>query len=339
MSERNENRIPWVDTAKGLGVYLVILGHLWYVCIPSIVNQAIYSFHMPMFFALSGFVFVTSRKPERFSAFILSKIKRLLIPTAFYIVAFAIISIFLKMTELNIQIIPYLFYLFGKCFNDPCWFFITLFEIYVVMYLIRIRQAKPVVKIAAMLIFAFAGYFVYTKHLIPYFGIDRAIIASFFFIAGTVARDIYESKILTKAKHILIFGFSLIMFAIFGLYINGKITFYDRYLDHYFAFLISGIFGSIFFCYVCRFITHYRIAEYLKVCGNNSLFIVGTHYILTQLFRKAAIMLKLANTWYVSILAILFTILLVEIYRHVCRFLDIHCPILTGKTKNKIKHS
>ena len=339
MSEGNENRILWVDTAKGLGVYLVILGHLWYVCIPSIVNQAIYSFHMPLFFALSGFVFVTSRKTEHFSAFILSKIKRLLIPTGFYIISFAIISIILKTTELNVQFILYLFFLFGKCFNDPCWFFITLFEIYVMMYLIRIRQAKPVVKIAAMLIFAFAGYFVYTKHLIPYFGIDRAIIASFFFIAGTVARDIYESKKLTKTNHILIFGFSLIMFVVFGLLINGKITFYDRYLDHYFAFLMSGIFGSVFFCYVCGFIAHYRIAEYLKVCGNNSLFIVGTHYILIQLFRKAAIMLKIANTWYISICVVLFTILLVEIYRHVCRFLDIHFPILTGKTKNKIKHS
>ena len=48
MEHTSQNRIQWIDTAKLLGIYLVILGH-----IPMTNNDLtalIYSFHMPLFF-------------------------------------------------------------------------------------------------------------------------------------------------------------------------------------------------------------------------------------------------------------------------------------------------
>lgn len=333
MSEGNKDRILWVDAAKGLGVYLVVLGHLWYVCVPEIVNQAIYAFHMPLFFILSGFVFNTGRKSGDLLGFVSTKAKRLLVPTAMYIILFVIIYVPLKWNELDAgESVQEILFLNGKCFyNDPCWFFITLFQIYVVMYLIKIQKMKPVMKAAVMIIFALAGYFVYTNSLIPFFGIDRAVISSCFFAAGNVAREIYENRNMTKTVHVLIFVLSLFLFVIFGLYINGKISFYNRSLDHYYAFLLSGIFGSVIFCYICSLISHCRIARYLTIASNNSVFIVGTHYIGVDLFRTFAKALNIDDTWYISISAIVFTILLVEIYRHLCRFLDVRFPVFTGK--------
>ncbi|MCV9884479.1 acyltransferase family protein [Metabacillus halosaccharovorans] len=43
-------RINWLDTAKGIGIILVVLGH----SVPQIANY-IYWFHMPLFFFISGF--------------------------------------------------------------------------------------------------------------------------------------------------------------------------------------------------------------------------------------------------------------------------------------------
>ena len=46
------NRIEWIDSAKGLGIILVVLGHTW--DIPNWLYCGIYAFHMPLFFMLSG---------------------------------------------------------------------------------------------------------------------------------------------------------------------------------------------------------------------------------------------------------------------------------------------
>lgn len=43
----------WVDIAKGIGIILVFLGHF---NIPDTLRAEIYTFHMPLFFFLSGVV-------------------------------------------------------------------------------------------------------------------------------------------------------------------------------------------------------------------------------------------------------------------------------------------
>lgn len=62
-----QDRITWVDIAKGLGIWLVVVGHtgrgLDASGLPdpsgflALVDQAIYAFHMPFFFLLSGITF------------------------------------------------------------------------------------------------------------------------------------------------------------------------------------------------------------------------------------------------------------------------------------------
>lgn len=53
-------RVEWIDLAKGLGMLLVILGHC--VCFGGIMHNAIFAFHMPLFFILSGIVYKTNSK-------------------------------------------------------------------------------------------------------------------------------------------------------------------------------------------------------------------------------------------------------------------------------------
>lgn len=67
-------RIGWVDTAKGIGLLCVILGHL---SIP-LVDTVVYFFHMPLFFFLSGFVFSAGKYD--FPTFLKKKVRSLLIP-------------------------------------------------------------------------------------------------------------------------------------------------------------------------------------------------------------------------------------------------------------------
>ena len=45
-------RLDWVDAAKGLGIVLVVAGHVW---THGVIRDAIYAFHMPLFFLLAGY--------------------------------------------------------------------------------------------------------------------------------------------------------------------------------------------------------------------------------------------------------------------------------------------
>jgi fucose 4-O-acetylase-like acetyltransferase len=44
-------RLDWVDVARGLGILAVVVGHVW---TRGPIRDAMYSFHMPLFFLLSG---------------------------------------------------------------------------------------------------------------------------------------------------------------------------------------------------------------------------------------------------------------------------------------------
>ncbi len=51
----HRERVQWIDVAKGIGMILVVIGHT-----PGLtgwIYKTIYSFHMPLFFFLSGFVY------------------------------------------------------------------------------------------------------------------------------------------------------------------------------------------------------------------------------------------------------------------------------------------
>lgn len=64
----------WVDIAKGIGIILVFLGHF---NIPDTLRAEIYTFHMPLFFFLSGVVFNGHKPINRFLG---DEAKRMIVP-------------------------------------------------------------------------------------------------------------------------------------------------------------------------------------------------------------------------------------------------------------------
>ncbi len=80
-----KNRIEWIDTAKGIGLLCVILGHLH---IPYL-SAWIYTFHIPLFFFLSGCVF--NGQKYSFKEYFIRRFKSLIVP---YFVLGAVILFF-----------------------------------------------------------------------------------------------------------------------------------------------------------------------------------------------------------------------------------------------------
>ncbi|MBF6636231.1 acyltransferase family protein [Rouxiella silvae] len=82
-SPRNDQ---WVDTSKGIAILLVIAGHVF----SGFLSNAIFLFHMPFFFFLSGILL----KPQPPGNYFLRKTPRLISPYIFYAVIFFILSLF-----------------------------------------------------------------------------------------------------------------------------------------------------------------------------------------------------------------------------------------------------
>lgn len=82
----SQDRLGWLDAAKGAGIILVVFGHVWRGLqaagllaagpIFEAVDRAVYLFHMPLFFIVSGFLFQMrpSRSMQGFIARTLTKI-------------------------------------------------------------------------------------------------------------------------------------------------------------------------------------------------------------------------------------------------------------------------
>lgn len=76
-------RLEWVDAAKGWGIILVVIAHVW---TRGGVRDSIYAFHMPLFFILSGYM----SKPRAMAEFLPKQARAMLLPYAAFLVSLAL---------------------------------------------------------------------------------------------------------------------------------------------------------------------------------------------------------------------------------------------------------
>ncbi len=154
-------RSLWLDAVKGIGIFLVLLGH----CKGSPLNWFIYGFHMPLFFIISGYLF----KKESIPAYGVKLIKRYIVPYLLFSTANAALRIPYMLTgDYTVSgIINRLgAYIMGAIRGEwrempncmPLWFFPALAVSLLLFRLIMIIPNKPV-RVVIILICALVGYF------------------------------------------------------------------------------------------------------------------------------------------------------------------------------------
>lgn len=85
------HREQWIDATRGIGIVLVVVGHVvGGTGQRSAIFNAIYLFHMPLFFALSGYLH--SFKSSKFLA--LARAKSLIVPYICYVLIFSMLEVF-----------------------------------------------------------------------------------------------------------------------------------------------------------------------------------------------------------------------------------------------------
>lgn len=127
--------LPWVDTTRGIGVLLVIIGHMLYGS-PDFdpLNQFIYSFHVPLFFVISGYVH-TRNENKSVRCLIWLKAKRLLVPAVIFMLMCVPLLMLDDSPLSGINLLRRLSYFDGEIlYNLPVWYFFVLFNVYLLIF-------------------------------------------------------------------------------------------------------------------------------------------------------------------------------------------------------------
>lgn len=80
MENVNKCRVLWIDIVKGVAIILVVLGHIGLTNV-SYIGPWVNSFHVPIFFFISGMLFSNSNS---FGIFLNKKILELIKPYLYF---------------------------------------------------------------------------------------------------------------------------------------------------------------------------------------------------------------------------------------------------------------
>ncbi len=169
-----------------------------------------------------------------------------------------------------------------------------------------------------------------------YLGITKLFIAMGFLILGAIIRD-EEGIIAFKNKWCRCLAVPLLFTIwIVALLINGKISLYAVELGNYFLFLTAGICGSLCFMVMVKYLlANSRIANPVIRVGNNTILVVGTHYIFVTILGKLGGVLQISHTWVFSLVVLVTVPLIIAFYMPVSEYITKYLPVVNGKMKIK----
>lgn len=160
---QENRRIDWIDNLRGLAIILVIIGHV-HVVYPSWLKTEIYSFHMPLFFFLSGMVFSIS-KYNSFFEFLRKKIRTIVVPLIlFSIIAWTINYLYYYVLLNNIEVDSIQGYI-GKLiveshgdasYRSAFWFLPAIFTSQIILFFI-VKYSKEWLAAILYIVFAMIG--------------------------------------------------------------------------------------------------------------------------------------------------------------------------------------
>ena len=333
-----KGKVDWIDSAKGIAMLLVILGHTSAL---EGSEKYVYSFHMPMFFLLSGYV-TGLKKPTGFLEFLKKKSRAILIPYCvfygiIYVYFFFIGSRFGETSGLDLWLpIKGFFYASGDNLKDlfrPMWFLTCLFVVSTGFFWIR-KVGNRIGIMVLLVSCSILGYLT-SLHLKPFFRppwhMDTALTAVVFFGAGCLLAEkgIEPKKFRTASKLILIS--ILIATNIFVASLNGGPTLLSNYFGNYFYFYIAAFAGIFGYTLLADRIKFFKPLHWV---GKNSLGIFAVHLMALGIIRwifTTALGLRHSVTHNPTLWGIGFTIAIVLASTPAIYVFNTYFPFMVGK--------
>lgn len=316
------NRIHWIDWAKVIAIYIVIVGHM-----PGVLTPFAYAFHMPLFFMISGFL----QKKRDVRTELVNSLKCLLTPYIIFNVYLLIYSHFTGEYNPDYPIrmlTGHQWFLSMAC--RPLWFLLALFYCRMA-YTLLPRLGVYVLAIAAMLACWIMNGSDLMKPEHDWFQYWTAMECFPFFILGSLVKQYNLYQKLDGWNKTLRIVFAMGIFAL-GAYLstlNGGINLFRCHPgDHALFFYLNATLMSAGLLLLIYWILN-RPHPYIQLVSEGTLLIFAMHQsILWPLHQWVGKQIGL-SVWVCLLLALCLLVTLSGLVWLSKRY----CPVLIGKWK------
>ena len=288
-----QTRYQWIDNCKTIGLLLVILGHGR--LFPESWQQFIYSFHMPLFFILSGLLYKYKTPKDTF----VHDIKRLIIPYLLIngICLFVQYGILFMQGDLSWEACyTRLIGIFVVAchtgaippVSGPTWFIITLFFARMLLSLSDNKTYRYLLLVGSVLCFILMKRF----ELDTWLPVDTALMSIPFMVLGIELSPL-KSKVISNKGSVTILCLALVFISILlitNMY-NGLVDMaWSSYGRNLAVFYVNGVLGSCALMELNRIAPPIssKIKEFCTTISKGSLLVIGFNLLFVMAFQTIA---------------------------------------------------
>lgn len=306
---RTNDRVYWVDWIKVFAMTLVVYAHTDSF---SVINRAIFTFHMPLFFMISGYL----HKTRTFREELPIVFKSLVIP-------YIILLFGLCILHLDTNYRDYLNILIGSLegaplYVRPMWFVVCLVLIRILLSFFRANS-----QLICLAVISLLGYYALVRlqmvpHDFDFLQINTTLMCLPFFILGIFLKKHFETVLKFKWA-IYVLAIPCLLLAIKNGYINVFRCEGGTYVS---LFYINAAMISLFWILLFSQFLNKRNLHVEKL-AKGMIILLATHFTMIDLFALV-LPLTIPMTFVVAIL-----VMIIGYFLSV--FSYVHFPILFGK--------
>lgn len=293
--------IRYINYAKVIGILLMIIGHIWTV--DPTIRQFIYSFHMPLFFIMAGFLYKRVPIKERlrkdwralllpfFLVNLICMVIRLLIPTILE-PGYEVGSHFLKQMGAILvgESIPS-FGLEPVC--GPSWFILAIFYLHMLSYLLPEKDRYPQHFFASgwvlVAVTVVTSWTLSNNNINLPGPIDSAVMAFPFFWFGLKLRRLdNQFRPFSTARLLALIGACIATTLILSR-LNGNVDINAlKFGNNLTVYYLCGVIGSLMVIFICILVEQKNLVRreaFPLVISSGTIVIVGFHRFFIAVFE------------------------------------------------------
>ena len=285
---KSKSRVQWIDICKGIAIILMILGHIKGK--PPAFNKVIYSFHLPLFYIINGYLIRNYNIAEGFK----KASRRLIKPYVIICVLEALLAALCTetvesagtelFTSLNDMVMgmskistSY------KAYRSVwlVWFVACLFVTRMLYILIRNITDKRWIQDCIIVAVAWLGYYIGTRIAFLPWSLDVAMVSLLFMAFGDWLRGYWPNG----KKRFVIFVASMAIWIILMIH-RVQLNLSLRKYPHGALCVLCAIAGSMVCILVSKGMERLRISASIgSWLGENSLVILAVHCLEMRFFK------------------------------------------------------
>ena len=283
----------WADLCKFIGIFFMVWGHAG---VSAGIDVYLHSFHMPIFFFLSGYLLSISK--HSFGGILVSRLKSLIVPYFVFGGGLCVFwNLYYRMADpskcVSVKDVLSALFLFNADFSPFAavqWFLTCLFFAEILFFVLaKLCREKVTLVATAVLVLSILGFCYplwFSGRLI--LGLDTALSATAFLGFGWLARQAQSRMIREPAVlFLLVSAVVLLVAGYFAAMANGYVNMRVMLYGNYFLYYGSALFTILGYIQLCRLLE--KIPELFRTLFFRFLLYIGRNTIIVLVLNQAII--------------------------------------------------